>query len=365
MKSAIAGVSSKLASSTQITAVRHALPKLTRVISRRNYTSQTPTPLAYAQSVPKIDSFVPMGLKTPSRPSYFYQLSPSPSYSIVSAVAGIAKRPGKVDSNASSIGSGFGEDSYFFRRDALGIADGVGGWKFNSGNSEYYSRRLMHYANLELSKYDDIDADEFINYDQADPVNVLAKSYDRTNFDAYIEQVKGSSTALLALLRDNTLRVANLGDCGLAVIRQGEYIFRTEEQQHAFNYPYQLGIVGGDNPLSSQRFTIQVQKGDIVLLGTDGLFDNLYDDDILDTIQSQIKLHEVGPATTRFDIRPQRIADALANHARDIAENSRSASSPFGERANVEGLYHQGGKLDDITVLIGVVWDAEDSPDRR
>ncbi|KAI0221419.1 hypothetical protein L0F63_002005 [Massospora cicadina] len=260
---------------------------------------------------------------------------------------------------------GFGEDSYFMRQDAIGIADGVGGWSLNNGNSAFYSRRLMRYALHELNKYDDIDSQEFVDYESADPINILAKCYDRTNFDAYMEQIRGSTTALIALLRGDELRIVNLGDCGICVIRNSEFLFRSEEQQHAFNYPYQLGIIGGDNPLSGQRFNLKVQKGDIIVLGSDGLFDNLYDDDILDMVKSSLRCQEVGIASTRVEIQPGLIANRLMLNAREIAENSRNVASPFSERAAAEGLYHQGGKLDDITVVVGVVWDSEDSPDRR
>ncbi|KAJ3046588.1 hypothetical protein HK102_013129, partial [Quaeritorhiza haematococci] len=54
-------------------------------------------------------------------------------------------------------------------------------------------------------------------------------------------------------------------------------------------------------------------------------------------------------------IDPQRIADALLRRAREVAEDSRYSTSPFQTRAIQEGLYYQGGKLDDVTVLAGVV----------
>ncbi|KAI9291357.1 protein serine/threonine phosphatase 2C [Neoconidiobolus thromboides FSU 785] len=292
----------------------------------------------------------------------------TPNYSLYSACSGQAKKKQKVESDDGDkalYSKGYGEDSVFCRSDALGIADGVGGWSLNNGNSAFYSRKLMHYVYSELNKYDDIDADEFVDYFHADPVNILAKSYDRTNFDAYLQQIKGSTTACLALLRGDELRIANLGDCGLAIIRDGDFLFRTEEQQHSFNYPYQLGIVGGDHPLSAQRFKVQVKKGDIIVLGSDGLYDNLFDDDILDIVQKSIDRQDAGFGQIREEINPQIIANNLKIAARDVAENTRNMSSPFQERATLEGMYYQGGKLDDISVIVGVVWDAEDSPDRR
>jgi len=51
--------------------------------------------------------------------------------------------------------------------------------------------------------------------------------------------VRGSSTCILALLYHSTLCLANLGDCALLLIRNGEVILRTSEMQHAFNHPLQ------------------------------------------------------------------------------------------------------------------------------
>ncbi|KAJ9048476.1 hypothetical protein DSO57_1034752 [Entomophthora muscae] len=336
--------------------------RLPKAVQPRFYASSSVNPRAMAQvqAMPQIDHFLPFDL-TNNKP----RTMSKPAYSLISSVAGMAKRPNVKTSTETDVGQGFGEDSYFQRHDAIGVADGVGGWSLNNGNSAFYSRQLMHYALLELNKYDDIDNEEFVGYDSADPKNVLAKCYDRANFDAYMKQIKGSTTALLALLRGDELRVANLGDCGVCVIRNGEFLFRSEEQQHAFNYPYQLGIVGGDNPLSGQRYNLKVKKGDIVIIGSDGLFDNLYDEDILETVQSSLRLQEVGMTATRVEIQPALIAERLMLNAREVAENSRNVTSPFSERAAAEGLYHQGGKLDDITVVVGVVWDNEDSPDRR
>ncbi len=39
------------------------------------------------------------------------------------------------------------------------------------------------------------------------------------------------------------LQVANLGDSGCMVLRDGRIVLRTVEQTHAFNFPRQLGTV--------------------------------------------------------------------------------------------------------------------------
>ena len=42
-----------------------------------------------------------------------------------------------------------------------------------------------------------------------------------------------------------------------------------------FNFPYQLGT-SGDDPMSANQETHPVEDNDIFILGTDGLWDNLF-----------------------------------------------------------------------------------------
>lgn len=51
----------------------------------------------------------------------------------------------------------------------------------------------------------------------------------------------GSATVVLAALQPGgKLHVANLGDCGVKVVRNGKIVYETQPQQHDFNLPYQL-----------------------------------------------------------------------------------------------------------------------------
>lgn len=119
----------------------------------------------------------------------------------------------------------------------------------------------------------------------SDPIELLHRAWDLTLTEFFDLSLTGSSTALVALLAGDELRVANLGDCSCSIIRGSppEYIFRSQEQQHSFNYPFQAGTNSQDTPRKDgQRFNIKVQKGDIVILSSDGLVDNLFDEDILE-----------------------------------------------------------------------------------
>lgn len=73
--------------------------------------------------------------------------------------------------------------------------------------------------------------------------NILETAYSMTN-------VMGSSTACVLALNGSTLTGSNLGDSGFMVIRAGEMLMATQQQQHSFNFPFQLGGAEamGDHP---------------------------------------------------------------------------------------------------------------------
>lgn len=63
-------------------------------------------------------------------------------------------------------------------------------------------------------------------------------------------------------------------------------VFTTREQQHFFNAPYQLAVVPPrllkrgaimDKPADADVVEMSLESNDIVLLGTDGIYDNLFD----------------------------------------------------------------------------------------
>lgn len=112
----------------------------------------------------------------------------------------------------------------------------------------------------------------------------------------------GSSTACVLILnRENsTVYSANIGDSGFIVVRKGQIIHRSEEQQHYFNTPFQLSLpppgqnVLSDSPDSADTLSFPVENGDVILAATDGVFDNVPTDlllDILKTVSIKNKSH--------------------------------------------------------------------------
>ena len=95
--------------------------------------------------------------------------------------------------------------------------------------------------------------------------------------------------------------------------------------------------------------------GDLVLLATDGVLDNMFENQILQV------LHQVlDPATIRdLDEKAlskciQTLADRIGSESQ-IGGNDTEWISPFAENAKNAGYRYKGGKTDDITVVTAIV----------
>jgi protein phosphatase PTC7 len=217
-----------------------------------------------------------------------------------------------------------GEDAYFLSADmkVIGVADGVGGWGDIGVDPALYSKSLMEGAKLA------VDTPMFTR----DPVEVMNEGY---QYSAYVQ---GSSTACILVLDGTHISAANLGDSGFMIVRGLDIVYRSKEQQHSFNFPYQIGTGSADKPQHSQRIHLEVQPDDLIILGTDGLWDNLFDEDIIDII-----------ANAPSD--PATISQLIARQAHIVA-NDKDIISPFSKSARSNGYpLATGGKLDDITVM--------------
>jgi len=92
----------------------------------------------------------------------------------------------------------------------------------------------------------------------------------------------GSSTCVIASLDREAplLYTSILGDSGYLLLRRKGTelvsVFRSKEQTHGFNFPFQIGT-SGDSPEKAESQLHNVDHNDILVVGTDGLFDNLFD----------------------------------------------------------------------------------------
>jgi protein phosphatase PTC7 len=192
-----------------------------------------------------------------------------------------------------------GEDAFFISEPplAVGVADGVGGWAEIGVDAGAYARLFMVHAKEEaealMSGGAGAAAAAAATAASAAPLSpqaVLERAYYRTN-------VQGSSTVCILALNGSTLCASNLGDSGFVLVRDGAPAFQSPQQQHNFNFPYQLGSADGgasDHPQSAMRFELTVQPGDIIITGTDGLWDNVFAEEA-STIVARCKAQGDGP----------------------------------------------------------------------
>jgi protein phosphatase PTC7 len=137
-----------------------------------------------------------------------------------------------------------------------------------------------------------------------------------------------------------------------------DLIYRTKEQQHYFNCPFQLGFPEGDSALKADTENIDIQEGDIILAATDGVLDNLFDEDILNVTAGELNesFEELDDQFISLNEQSwiQRLAAMIASEALRQSFNYKR-ESPFVQNARLSGVrdFSLGGKVDDITVVTG------------
>ncbi|XP_071874706.1 protein phosphatase PTC7 homolog isoform X3 [Bombus fervidus] len=251
--------------------------------------------------------------------------------SFVSAVCGFPK-----DFTRGRIRKGqFGDDAWFSAKfktvEVIGVADGVGGWRHYGIDPGEFSSFLMRTCERLVSMG---------RFTPSEPAGLLARS----------------STACVIVLNKETSSIcaANIGDSGFVVVRKGEVVHRSSEQQHYFNTPFQLslpppghsGLVLSDSPESADTSSFGVEDGDVILLATDGVFDNVPD---------QLLITEMRKVQGERDpTKIQGVANSIAWMARSLAFDG-AFMSPFAQSARENGIDTIGGKPDDITVLLATV----------
>ena len=259
-----------------------------------------------------------------------------------------------------------GEDSFAIAENneqvVVGMADGVGSWRQKGIDPSRFSRSLMRHLEATVmgeSENGGIFGRWALTNNSSSPLNtpIAAGELMKQAFWRLVrgyqhgkEQPFGSSTAVVISLNkaDGALDTANLGDSGFLLIRDGDIILRSEAQQHRFNAPYQLmlspdGNISDTCRMAALRSTI-VQAGDVLLVATDGLWDNLFEDEIMKLLQRYSGDHYA---------EPHIVARHIVQDARRASEDPRR-ESPFCIEARKHGMDRLGGKMDDITVVVAV-----------
>ena len=270
-----------------------------------------------------------------------------------------------------------GDDSFFVSNTykAIGVADGVGGWRDHGVDASAMSNALMANAKLYTETHRTV----------RDPEEILRMAFNKTVADKKV--AAGSSTACIATLskRDDRhyLDVANLGDSGLMVVRNREMVHRVHEKVHGVTSPFQLSILPEslqtvaykDRVEDCLRESIPVQEGDVILLGTDGLFDNRFNTtlasecgwigEVQGSVLEQIPL--IGNALSLMwstdskieYVDPQRVAQRVVGDCYKTS-TSKTEETPWSRMLQSMGAEEaRGGKVDDITLVLARVTTRE------
>jgi hypothetical protein len=236
----------------------------------------------------------------------------------------------------------YGDDACFVANtvnaDLIGIADGVGGWRCYGIDPSQFSRTLMMVCeNLVMS--------DALSHENAfpDPLWLISQSYN--HITEMKKPILGSATTCIIAFNRSEGYVCSaiLGDSGYIIVRRGRVVFRSLMQKHAFNTPFQLALLPQsthpvlaavafdvhepradqpephpvapglrlhaaealvqdaanmmppqhhfhqDRPELAHQSRVQVEVGDVIVAGSDGLFDNVLDSVIASEVhQAQV-----------------------------------------------------------------------------
>ncbi|KAF0986376.1 hypothetical protein HZS_275 [Henneguya salminicola] len=214
----------------------------------------------------------------------------SRKFELMSIMGGIGKEEStnnikktQLDYNSSDIShlEVFGEDSAYTIRSSrysfFGIADGVGGYSKHGIDPSIFSSSLMKFC---LGKSSTM----IKNQELPDCKKIIAEGYNQLL--KLEERIYGGSTINISYFdhQSGELSISNLGDSRVMVIQPtADLLFITNSQQYYFNCPFQLSISPGaiiqNSPqnisLNTEEASLKLCHGDIIIIGTDGFFDNM------------------------------------------------------------------------------------------
>ena len=158
------------------------------------------------------------------------------------------------------------------------------------------------------------------------------------------------------------VRGLNLGDSGYIIVRNKKVIFHTPVQQWRFNAPYQCGT-NHKLPYNADKFEHKVEGGDLLIFASDGLWDNLDDNQIIKQIhichgsgEQEHKMKKEGEVNASYPHVDETLemAKCIA-HSAHFFSMQKGYESPFAKGAAKEGKLYMGGKEDDITVMVSKI----------
>ncbi|PBJ72958.1 hypothetical protein BCY84_14755 [Trypanosoma cruzi cruzi] len=272
-----------------------------------------------------------------------------------------------------------GEDAFLSLVGVQAVLDGVSWWKENTAvDAGLYS------AALARAMYNYVE-EELLGDNPSSSLALLQKAYDACK----AEEIEGTSTALVATLQPPTeeevslmgledrqknciLDICSVGDCTALIVRRGRIVFITEEQTHDLDFPYQLGQGSSDTPCRGLNYRFPVECGDVLFLGSDGVFDNLFPHRVAELmwkLLNNVCLRHFSGAPEKWG-RVELFEDtmhALARGSEDVIREAWNSArdihsdTPYARKAVAGGAYYEGGKQDDMTLLVSVIDQERDA----
>ena len=119
---------------------------------------------------------------------------------------------------------------------------------------------------------------------------------------------------------------------------------RSQEQQHYFNTPFQLSLppshlateVLSDAPESADRYEFSVEHGDVILLATDGIFDNIPDSVLVKEVGS-LQRGRQAPDPAEIQVKLTRFKKSVTKILENSHQNFKSGmahSRPGSQKIN-------------------------------
>lgn len=276
----------------------------------------------------------------------------------------------------------------------MGVADGVGSWREYGVDPRDFSHKLMGECEniLQEATSQCVTHGNKSKCGMISPAELLAQSYERTKS----ANVIGSSTACVALFDSihHQLHFSNIGDSGIIVLRHIDsdatstlqrnrvkpssdlrIAFVSQQQLKSFNHPYQMGWTGEEIVENDSSFkqasesctsSVHILRGDIIIMATDGLFDNVDIDDVAKIalqwehesgfidgggIRARKKRWDSGKSFTELSAQAiPKLSEMLCQKAREHSLDN-SIDSPFAMLAKENDIMWSGGMPDDCTVI--------------
>ncbi|KAL7029397.1 hypothetical protein ACKWTF_006227 [Chironomus riparius] len=143
------------------------------------------------------------------------------------------------------------------------------------------------------------------------------------------------------------------------IIRNNRIVYRSKDLLHGFNFPFQLAFMTehSNSPFDGFIRPFKLRVNDVIIIGSDGLFDNLYDEAILYYVNKEVKY--LSPKIQKgYSEAARRIAKNLTIIAKRIGEIENEVATPFSDEVNALQILNftvYNGKNDDTTVVAFIV----------